>query len=202
MKKEIIGYVVKCKFASILNHTFIEGEEICKGSDKFPFIKDNGLDSMPLFIEPVYKEPEFELWEWYKNKKGGLVFISGTNSGYGFDASDNWMSEDGEEWGLKDLKPATYIEVEERLLAYAKKHYPVGTKYKSANSVNEFEVKEQLFEVQPRLTRLFSESGKGCLLYDGKWAEIIQETDKDDKLKEVTDMLKEAIDKLNALKEF
>lgn len=62
---------------------------------------------------------------------------------------------------------------EETLLEKAKRLYPVGTKYKCAYSGRQFIVTLENFS-QTNLDTIYGELVKGCLLYEGKWAEIIE----------------------------
>lgn len=65
--------------------------------------------------------------------------------------------------------PATAL-----LLIEAKKRYPIGTKYKNATDGREvFTVTEQSFSVVSEHT-IHGEPGAGCLMYGGKWAEIVK----------------------------
>lgn len=66
--------------------------------------------------------------------------------------------------------PATAL-----LLIEAKKRYPIGTKYKNATDEHEeFTVTNQSFTVVSDGT-IHGELGKGCIMYAGKWAEIVTE---------------------------
>jgi hypothetical protein len=69
--------------------------------------------------------------------------------------------------------PATAL-----LLIEAKKRYPIGTKYKNAtDGREEFTVTNQSFTVVSADT-IHGEIGAGCLMYAGKWAEIVKDTHK------------------------
>lgn len=59
----------------------------------------------------------------------------------------------------------------EQLLEEAKRRYPVGTKY-SDNGI-EYEVEEAQYFKIITLLKIYGNNGAGCLMYDGKWAEII-----------------------------
>jgi hypothetical protein len=61
----------------------------------------------------------------------------------------------------------------DELLEYAKKKYPVGTRYKTAGySETEYVVEGQTFEYYDG--DIHGEDGKGILYRDGKWAEIVE----------------------------
>lgn len=64
------------------------------------------------------------------------------------------------------------------LLQQALQRYPVGIRYKDAahtKSGTELIVETQSFQEITIGSVVWGESGKGCLYYDGRWAEIIQE---------------------------
>lgn len=62
------------------------------------------------------KEPKIENGKWYKNYDYFLVYITDINKGvgYGFGSSGQWYNESND-WGFKDVRPATHQEVEEAL---------------------------------------------------------------------------------------
>jgi hypothetical protein len=68
------------------------------------------------------------------------------------------------------------------LLNEAYRRYPIGTKYISAADGKEtdvYKVDEQSFRINITgldIVQVFGEFGKGCLYYNGKWAEIVQES--------------------------
>ena len=72
-----------------------------------------------------------------------------------------------------DLIPATSSEItKELLLEEAISKYPIGTEYKCAFTNTIFNVELQKFNVSS-IDKVYGESGKGCLYYKSKWAEIL-----------------------------
>jgi hypothetical protein len=59
----------------------------------------------------------------------------------------------------------------EKILRICKDNYPVGTTYECACYSQSFTVDEQSFKING--TSIYGENGKGCLFYEGKYAEIL-----------------------------
>lgn len=63
---------------------------------------------------------------------------------------------------------------EKEMLEEAKRRYPVGIKYKCACNTKEHKVNgKQEFKIINSLT-IYGNPGDGCLMFERKWAEIIE----------------------------
>jgi len=187
MKKEIIGYVLKKREYTKAVNEIIDNDDwfpqisFVNGSDSYNKLLDAGV--LDIWFEPVYKDSEFKFGRWYKLKEDDsyIAFINEDESGYGIYINE-WFNHEPNsgEWALDDFSPASDTEVEERLLAYAKKHYPVGTEFKSAsNDVSMFTVGGNCFykykEWDAYNFAIAERHTEGLIYVDGKWAEIIKE---------------------------
>jgi hypothetical protein len=66
-------------------------------------------------------------------------------------------------------------------LAYAKKHYPIGTEYKPLTSRGTYFCKPLNIEFEPRFSNVYGDikgNGDGLIYSNGKWAEIVKEEEK------------------------
>ena len=123
------------------------------------------------------KEPKIENGKWYKDYDYFLVYITDINKGvgYGFGSSGQWYNESND-WGFKDVRPATHQEVKEALIKEAKKRG-----FKKGVMIN------HSIEGKGHRALIFNElsyhsgynwlcDGWGNVVFkDGVWAEIIKD---------------------------
>lgn len=130
-------------------------------------------------IEAQFPElfPKLEVGKWYKTQEA-LVFINKDvkdNSviGYGFDGVNNW-TDNWHYYTHNKLTPATDEEVQTALIAEAKRRgYKEGVNIKNllANSIITCVGKSFLYQNNELWFNCI-----GCILKNGKWAEIMPET--------------------------
>ena len=169
---------------------FNEAEKRCheKGhyiSFKY-FLKEKGLI-----------EEEFEVGKWYKKSDDWLICITDLSpnksgcSAYGFyendwNGSKNW--EKSNALCLNGFKPATDKEVEEALIAHAKKlGFKEGVKFKNieVGCIQTFEKDLYSSDGDVNVTSPESEwsafggHSNPYIFKDGKWAEIVEEEKED-----------------------
>jgi hypothetical protein len=124
------------------------------------------------------KQLELKIGKWYTciDIPNSIICNRGNNKGYGmwdyywkFSPTAYFIGTTSEWKELSDK------EVEERLLKYAKEHYPVGTKFKSAYTSNQtYEVETNNYFMWKGLTGVVVDEPSGVSIYhEGKWAEII-----------------------------
>ena len=154
--------------------TEIKYLKVCYEQDKF--IPKSDLDKYDDITFKL-KESKFEFNNWYKNPSNKwMVFITSGCTGYGFKNNGDWFNSLKGSWheDIYTYPQATNEEVELALLAYTKKHYPIGTKYNDPG-LNEF---KDLTITDNSLSNYGTTSvfqGKGYIYYEGKWAEIVKE---------------------------
>lgn len=132
----------------------------------------------------VFKETELEVGKWYWRDGELMVWNDGKNT-YGFNDDGLWGS--GFCFSTKhDLKPATKEEVEQALIAEAKKRgFKDGVCFKTA--VNGY---ISTFKGQPCFHgsmgfNLYGSDYEGCVFIDGKWATIVETISKEQAEKEL-----------------
>lgn len=133
----------------------------------------------------------FKVGEWYTNPDHSRIpkycrissCVVSKVSGYHYNslkfdavADENWKVTlvDEAQSNTDYDQNMIYVVKPEDLLEEAKKRYPIGTKYKCAAGGTILTVEKQSFTKIGKDT-IHAESGKGCLFYDGKWAEIVSE---------------------------
>lgn len=132
-----------------------------------------------------------EVGKWYKsiNQSNILVYCKKLVNdsgiiGYGIDGNGDWYNDNSSWFGdnfSKHAVLATDEEVEERLIEYAKKHYPIGTRANQntayAGNGNTFIVKNTIinyyYDQSSRYWNLTVSSYGIFNSKDGKWAEIL-----------------------------
>lgn len=158
----------------------------------YKFIRNNGegfteeesdysIISFSDFERLVLNKPkELEVGKWYRVVSGFhnyLLLFSGKDESLGF-FNENW-----DRWSFTDNKQyaveASKEEVESALISEAERRgFKDGVKYISASTDSEFVASNNFrFGCNEIETRLLS--GQGCIFYNGKWAEIIQEKEID-----------------------
>lgn len=157
---------------------------------------------------PEVFESKIEVGKWYKTKRGSLFYLSSfdsdKNKGYGFDLFGRWVDNRGiiGFFGYKSdiIREAKDEEVEEALVAEAKKRYKVGDKL--SKIWNDSSLGDRIFSNELSLWRncIWIENDLGyssCIFKDGKWAEIIDDKSELKKeIKSLEEKLKELRSKL------
>lgn len=98
---------------------------------------------------------------------------------------DNWGINTVQHYNAKIIELPTEEEFDmstpEGILAYAKKHYPIGTEYKPLTSRGTYFCKALNIEFEPRFSNVYGDikgNGDGLIYSNGKWAEIVKEEEK------------------------
>jgi len=115
--------------------------------------------------------------------------------GIGIDKIEHVLEFKKDEIVLDIIKPK--IPENESNLDKAKRLYPVGTTYLSASSVKSQNtvVVQSFQQINPEM--IYGESGKGCLYYYGKWAEIISKPEIKEEPIVITSSLKDMLELQN-----
>lgn len=125
------------------------------------------------------KEVKPEVGKWYFNGNGKTLFLENEKHEQrsGFNAIGDWIDKGIGTAYDKQLRLATNKEVEDALLSYAKKKYPIGIKYESVSSVRTKHrlVSDSITYSFIENSKIYGGSGQGCLYLDGKWAEILED---------------------------
>lgn len=129
-------------------------------------------------IKELKNKPKFEVGRWYKYKNAKpLLCYQGGSSAFGINGEEGWEDKK-EHWNFKTYPEkwpeATPEEVKAALVKEAEKRYPIGTKFKSLNGINDrfdghmmkFENGVLLLEDCVNRLEVFS---------NGQWAEIIKD---------------------------
>lgn len=116
------------------------------------------------------KKLEFEVGKWYKHKKSTALVYYKDRESPGWDSYRKWSEnvwvDDAHQWGLADME-----EVEERLLNYAKKKYPIDTIFKSVHVNTDY--KSDGYFLFHHASSTVTTVNKD-IFFQGKWAEIIE----------------------------
>jgi hypothetical protein len=149
-------------------------------------------DHNPEYVKLV----NMDFWkEGYRDLKLGTIYkwshlTSGIIASLNSDYWDRWTKEfeistkaeyDAQQNQLipveidktQRIKPFAAMSKEE-LLEYAKKKYPIGTKYKSASGDYEVHTVESMDWAFSPAYAVYGEDNKGCIYLNGKWAEIVE----------------------------
>lgn len=141
------------------------------------------------YFPDVFK-PILEEGKWYKGNHGSFNFLKNnttingfltSNTGYGIDYKGDWCDVfDSSGTKPENLKLATKEEVEKALISEAKKRgFKEGVKYIPISQIGDlndkFYVAEHDVEMYEGNLQLYC--GMQWVFADGKWAEIIQETE-------------------------
>ena len=169
-----------CKRIDVLSHSqTLKHFQASPGNQILSFQEWLDLNDY-TFSEETSKpvDKPFEFNKWYKFLENGLVFITSETTGYGFNDKNQWFVRTEGSWALEEMLPATSSEVSEKLIAYAKEKYPVGTVIKSAlkNDPNPTETTvTSIGSLDKAAGRqiMWNGSGVGFLFDDGRWAEIV-----------------------------
>jgi len=196
MGKELVGYKLKDKFYKN-GHTYVYSAAvyICGmldgqiKSEAFAISKSSAIDAarhagvLKEWFEPVYKK-SFEFGKWYKSKDGAIFFIESETKWYGLNAyREDWIYVDGNGVNIeKDFfEQIEKEEAEEIILEYAKKHYPIGTRFKSLATKGEGTVEKYSFNYayEGGGFWIYAEGGMhpNVALYifaNGKWADKLE----------------------------
>ncbi len=142
--------------------------------------------------EQDYNKNIFKVGRWYVHENGALVCHQIDHAGYGFDGFGKWTV--GNNWSTstfsEDWSPALDLTVQEALLEYARKHYPMGTMHtghreasintefpfekKAGNYVLDFKFKvigPMLISNSPVPNVIHSQGASGYIYKNGVWAD-------------------------------
>jgi len=136
------------------------------------------------------KKEDFIIDDWYMANNDTILCFQGGGKGYGLNSMNHWVVS--EDWSFMVSptiwKPVNGRIVVSRLLDYARKRYPLGTKHNGYNDDIELEFPftrkrdpEQFkFKSGKSLTNIgfneiFSEDEAGCIYNNGKWADREQD---------------------------
>lgn len=148
-------------------------------------------------IKEALKNPKvfLEAGKWYIGIYNGreLLFnFSGDYDkdndplGYGFNLSNEYIDLDSLGWRLHTFKPATPEQVKEALVNEAKKRgYKAGVTVKRAVNEMKLDIKMDNLVFVKSMNALYMNSV--CIFHDGKWAEIVEETELEVTLEEIAE---------------
>lgn len=115
---------------------------------------------------------EIEVGKYYKSNRGEVLFINKCNNGYGIDYFGDFV-EMSDGYIIDDFTTEiTREEFNSKMLEYAEKKYPKGTKFKSIISSHIITSDKIEFGI---FTPNEIYSNGRCMFKDGKWAEIVEE---------------------------
>lgn len=137
----------------------------------------------PDKIKSEMKQLELKVGKWYTyvNMPNSIICNQGNDRGYGI-WSENWNSSPTACYigTTSEWRELSDKEVEERLLKYAKEHYPVGTKFKSAfmDGNSTYNVELNNYFMWRGLDGVVVNDPNGASIYHkGEWAEIISKSE-------------------------
>ena len=135
--------------------------------------KDKILEAVPS----LEVKPDLVVGKWYKINRGGnnaLIYYTNSYNDYGFNYGNNWTNSFSTKNAVlhnRMFKPATDKEVEQALIAEAKKRgLKEGVLYLSPNKNFKRVVKEPIYLSKSK-NGLCCENGD-FIFYNGEWAEI------------------------------
>ena len=125
-------------------------------------------------------EKENEYYKWYTFEDCSLFLeYKNKNGRFGFDGNGKWFVSSNRLFSSR-LKQASDKIVEERLLEYAKKEYPVGTVIKPLGRTDGVEVKSIDSDIYVNAVACVTANNHRNILFNnntGQWAEIISKPD-------------------------
>lgn len=164
-----------------------------------------GFDSLAeteiKFLNHKFPSLEVGKWYWLDNRceRELLICQQEYNPAYGIDADGNWCNYMGNIYPSQKYRPATDKEVEEALIAEAKRRgYNNGVDFNCCTYSVKVKVSERIYFhiYENGDTHLYS---NGFIFYNGKWAEIINDPTKD-KIAELEATINKAQQELKELK--
>lgn len=156
---------------------------VCEDVDDEELFDFENINELKRGLKDKIKElekPKLEVGKWYKTEDDVLFHVVSIDSN-SYKTYGNYKHGWGGDWRIgkksnyaKKAVEATKEEVEKALIKEAKKRgFKEGVTFRSATgSLTAFVVEGSLYL---EYSILYSD-GRGCIFYDGNWAEIIEES--------------------------
>jgi hypothetical protein len=180
-----------------MNYTKEQAEQVLKDYNQFH--RQSGLWCDKDFINHKFPSLEVGKWYWVDNGLANELLIcqQRNNPAFGFTSGGDFCDDMGNICVAQPYRLATDKEVEEALIAEAKRRgFKEGVKYKDINDKCIYPCQEEFELIDGKL---MCTVGGGWIFLNGEWAEILVDPIKD-KINELEATINKAQQEIKELK--